>query len=319
MKKKHAGQTAGKKNYSADTKQAQHSKTVNVNREYKSDVFKMYFSIKKNAVELYNAMNDTHYTEKDLTINTLDNAVFLKIYNDVSFVVSGTINLYEHQASVNPNMPLRDLFYISDMYKPYGMKRDLYGDTLVQIPTPKFVVFYNGVKDIPDDETLKLSDAFINPTEEPELELKVRVLNINYGHNNELMRKCLALRDYSIFNERIRSNLGSGMEIEEAATEAVDSCIRDHVMESFLTQEKAGVIKMHVLDYNEKKHEQTLIQQGITQGMAQGMAQGVPLGRFQGKVLAYAELGLDADEIAARTGQTVDFVKDVLSHPDGDI
>ena len=99
-----------------------------VNREYKSDVFKMYFSIKKNALELYNAMNGTAYTnEDDLVIDTLENAVFMKIYNDVSFVISGTVNLYEHQATINPNMPLRDLFYIADMYKRYVMDADLYG------------------------------------------------------------------------------------------------------------------------------------------------------------------------------------------------
>ena len=116
---------------------------IHVNREYKSSVFKMYFSIRDNAVELYNALNGTHHTADELTINSLENAIFLKIYNDVSFVLSGTINLYEHQSSVNPNMPLRDLFYIADMYKPYGVKNDLYGGKRIVIPTPKFVVFYN--------------------------------------------------------------------------------------------------------------------------------------------------------------------------------
>ena len=248
---------------------------VNANREYKSDVFKMYFSIKKNILDLYNAMNGTSYTEEDdVEVNTLDQSIFLKIYNDVSFVLSGTINLYEHQSTINPNMPLRDMFYISDMYKPYGMTKDLYGKTLIKLPTPKFVVFYNGRSDAPECETLKLSDAYIVETDDPELELKVQVFNINYGHNKELMEKCVALRDYAILNQRIRDNLDSGMNIEAAATDAVDTCIRDHIMEDFLVKEKAGVISMHVLDFNEELHNESLKEEGRQEGIQEERARG---------------------------------------------
>ncbi len=117
---------------------------VYVNREYKSSVFKAYFSIKENCLALYNAVSGTDYTEDaELQIETLENSIFLKIYNDVSFVISGTINLYEHQSTINPNMPLRDLFYISDMYKATAMKRrnDLYGEGMIKLPNPTFMVF----------------------------------------------------------------------------------------------------------------------------------------------------------------------------------
>ena len=237
--------------------------TVTANREYKSDAFKAYFSEKKNALELYNALNGTAYTnEDDLEINSIENAVFLKIYNDVSFVISGTVNLYEHQSTVNPNMPLRDLFYVSDLYKPYTAKADLYGKKMVRIPTPKFVVFYNGTDDLPDQSTLKLSDSFMQKTDSPELELIVTVLNVNYDHNNDLMERCVALRDYSILIQRIRDNLNSGKGIEDAVTDAVDSCIKDHIMEDFLIKDKAGVINMHVLDFNEELHNKSLKEEG---------------------------------------------------------
>lgn len=248
---------------------------ASINREYNSNVFKMFFSDKKNAVELYNALNGTSHTEDELTINTLDNAVFLKIYNDVSFVISGTVNLYEHQSTVNPNMPLRDLFYITDMYRTYAMQEDLYGSRLIRIPTPKFVVFYNGVRSVPDDEVLRLSEAFERQTDEPELELAVRMLNINYGHNKELMDKCVALRDFAILNYRIREELAKGKVIEKAVAEAVDSCIDDDIMAEFLKKEKGGVIRMHVLDYNEEKHRESLIQEGIEKGISQGIAEGI--------------------------------------------
>ncbi len=237
--------------------------TVTANREYKSDAFKAYFSEKKNALELYNALNGTAYTnEDDLEINSIENAVFLKIYNDVSFVISGTVNLYEHQSTVNPNMPLRDLFYVSDLYKPYTAKADLYGKKTVRIPTPKFVVFYNGTDDLPDVSTLKLSDSFMQKTDSPELELVVTVLNVNHDHNKDLMDRCVALKDYSILIQRIRDNLNKGMGIEDAVTDAVDSCIRDHIMEDFLIKDKVGVINMHVLDFNEELHNKSLKEEG---------------------------------------------------------
>ena len=246
---------------------------VPVNREYNSNVFKMYFSDKKNAVALYNALNGTTHTEDELTINTLDNAVYLKIYNDVSFVISGTVNLYEHQSTVNPNMPLRDLFYITDMYKAYAMQHDLYGGRLIKLPTPKFVVFYNGMDNVPDDRVLKLSDSYERPTGEPELELTVRELNINYGHNDALMEKCEALREYAILNQRIRDNLAESKDIEAAVEAAIKSCIDENIMADFLRKEKAGVIRMHVLDYNEEKHRESLIQEGYDNGFTQGISE----------------------------------------------
>lgn len=284
---------------------------VGTNREYKSDVFKMYFSIKKNILDLYNAMNGTSYTEEDdVEVNTLECGVFMKIYNDVSFVISGTINLYEHQSTINPNMPLRDLYYITDMYKPYGMTHDLYEETLIKVPTPKFVVFYNGRRNAPEKEILKLSDAFIQETDDPELELKVLFLNINYGFNKELMEKCVALRDYATLNKRVRDNLDSGMTIEEAATDAVDTCIRDHIMEDFLVREKAGVIRMHVLDFNEELHEEALINRGIQQGIEQGIQQE----RIRGDRERIADMlrrGKTPEAIAEFCGYSLDLIADV--------
>ncbi len=259
------------------------SKTI-VNREYKSDVFKMYFSIKKNALELYNALNGTSYTdENDLEINSLENSVFLKIYNDVSFVISGTVNIYEHQSTMNQNMPFRDLFYVSDMYRPYASKADVYGKKLVKIPTPKFVVFYNGTEEMPDKSFLKLSDAFLQQTSSPELELTVTVLNVNYDHNKELLNRCVALRDYAILIKRIRDNLANGMDIEKAAKTAVDSCIEDHIMEDFLRKERAGVINMHILDFNEELHNKSLKEEGFEDGIEKGRKEGIEKGREEGE------------------------------------
>lgn len=249
--------------------------SVSVNREYKSSVFKSYFSIKENCLALYNAVRGTNYTEEDdLKIETLENAVYLKIYNDVSFVISGYVNLYEHQSTVNPNMPIRDLFYIADMYKAIvmGPDNDLYGSKLIKVPNPVFMVFYNGLMNAPERDILRLSDAFENKTDDPELELIVQFVNINYGQNKELMDKCVQLRDYAILTFRVRENLEAGMDIREAAAKAIDDCINDNIMRDFLIKEKAGVIEMHVLDFNEEKHDRSLREEGREEGRIASLA-----------------------------------------------
>ncbi|MBQ9333082.1 MAG: hypothetical protein IJS12_01985 [Lachnospiraceae bacterium] len=281
---------------------------VSVNREYKSDVFKLYFSQKKELIEIYNALNGTSYTvDDDLTINTLDNAVFLKIYNDVSFVLRNTISLYEHQSTVNPNMPLRDLFYICDMYRGEIAGEDLYGYRQVKIPTPRFVVFYNGTTEAPEKQVYRLSDAFKQITDKPELELTVTVLNINYGHNESLMSKCRSLREYAIFIQRVRDNLSSGLTIEDATLSAVDSCIDEHIMEEFLTREKAGVIRMHVLDFDEELHNRSLIEYGREQGIEQGIEQG----KEQILVNMIKADNISDEDIALYTGYSIEQITDL--------
>ena len=116
-----------------------------VNRKYKDTLFRLLFSERKHLLSLYNAVNETNYTnEEDLEINTLENVIYLKMKNDISFLFGFSLNLYEHQSSVNPNMPLRDLFYVADLLQKIVKDKNLYSSCLVGIPTPKFVMFYNG-------------------------------------------------------------------------------------------------------------------------------------------------------------------------------
>ena len=116
-----------------------------VNRKYKDTLFRALFSERKHLLSLYNAVNGTDYTnEDDLEVNTLDNVIYMKMKNDISFLFGFSLNLYEHQSSVNPNMPLRDLFYVADLLQKIVKDKNLYSSCLVGIPTPKFVMFYNG-------------------------------------------------------------------------------------------------------------------------------------------------------------------------------
>ena len=153
---------------------------------------------------MYNALNGTSYSDpEELEVNTLEDAVYISIKNDISFLVGGTSNLYEHQSTYNPNLPIRGLIYLAHLYEGYieDGQINLYSSGLKKLPFPQYFVFYNGTKKAPDRSLLKLSDAFQKTGKdiEPCLECQVVMLNINYGHNQELMEKCRRLREYSQF------------------------------------------------------------------------------------------------------------------------
>ena len=188
-----------------DKKRNYHS---NGNREYKSDVISMMLQIPEYALDVYNAMNNSAYTDPDMIqIMRLENGISLSVRNDASFFISNYLNLYEHQSTYSPNAPLRFLIYLTSLLKKTIGKRDLYGRKRVQIATPHFAVLYNGTEKRPEKEVLKLSDAFINHTDTPEIELTVTVYNINPDNNTQLLEKSEVLRGYMIFVNRVRENL----------------------------------------------------------------------------------------------------------------
>lgn len=165
-----------------------------VKRSYKDTVFRLIFKDKKQLLSLYNAVNGTDYNNaEDLKINTLENAIYMNMKNDISFVFDFELNLYEHQSSVNPNMPLRDLFYVSKVLQNIVKYENLYSSRKIKIPAPRFVVFYNGSMEQPERSIYRLSDMYEKSMKEPELELVVTVLNINPGKNEELMKSCRGL------------------------------------------------------------------------------------------------------------------------------
>ncbi len=138
-----------------------------VNRTYKSTVFIMLFEDKKNLLELYNAVSGKHYQNPELLkINTLENAIYLSVKNDVSFVIDARLSLYEHQSTYSPNLPLRFLFYISSEYSAMTRDANLYGTQIVKISPPQFIIFYNGEKEQPERKVLKLSDMYTVQEEE---------------------------------------------------------------------------------------------------------------------------------------------------------
>ena len=237
-----------------------------VRREYKARLFEMVFSNKKELLGLYNAVNQTNYTNpEDLEINTLENAIYLSMHNDISFIIDSRLSLYEHQSTYSPNLPLRYLMYVSDLYSAMTKNSNLYGSKLVELPPPRFLIFYNGADARPEREELKLSDAFSIKEEEPWLELRAIMLNINPGNNSEVVEACKTLKDYVEYTSRVRK-YAENQSIEDAVEQAITECIKEGVLADFLTQYRAEAKKMSIYEYDEERQRRFDKEEGYAAG-----------------------------------------------------
>lgn len=222
-------------------------------RKYKDTLFRMIFRETKELLRLYNAVNGTDYQNpEELQIVTLENAIYMNMKNDLAFIIDCRMSLYEHQASVNPNMPLRDLFYVAKEYQGLVNSQSLYSSRLITLPTPCFMVFYNGQTKQPERKEMRLSDAFLTPVEEPALELKVVQLNIGEGHNQELMARCPLLAQYSQYVGKVQ-RYAADMPLASAVERAVNECIQEDILTDFLQKNKAEAIEMCIFEYDEEK------------------------------------------------------------------
>lgn len=224
------------------------------NRLYKSRLFVMLFEDKKNLLELYNAVSGKHYEDPELLkINTLDNAIYMSMKNDLSFLIDARLSLYEHQSTYSPNLPLRFLFYLADLLSGITRDENLYGKKKVKIPTPRFLVFYNGEAPQPDSKVLKLSDLYETEETDHKLELEVLMLNINAGHNPELMAASHTLWEYAEYTARVRKYAGE-MSVSEAVDRAIAECIQENILKEFLEKYQAEAKNVSIYEYDEERH-----------------------------------------------------------------
>ncbi len=253
------------------------------NREYKSDVFSMLMEDKKNALQVYNALNNTNYADPEaVEMKTLNKGVSLSIRNDAAFVVDAALSIYEHQSTICPNMPVRNLIYYTNIIESELKNRNIYGYGLVKIPLPKFVVFYNGSDDQPETYEMKLSNAFEKQTDNPELELRCKVYNINRGKNRELLEKCSILKEYMIFVDYVRTfHAEQNFEdLKSAIEKAINTCIQESVLKDFLMQHRFEVEKVTELDYTFDRQLLLEREEARTEGRAEGRAEGLSEGRL---------------------------------------
>ncbi len=252
---------------------------MTLQKEYKDRLFTFIFGSNENrawTLSLYNAVNGSNYTDPSkIEITTIKEVLYLGMHNDVSFIIDNQLSLYEQQSSYNPNMPLRLLQYVGNIFEAYVKKERLnkYGATLIKLPVPKFVVFYNGKDEEPDEKFLKLSDAFPEGAK-ADIEVTVKMLNINFGHNKDLARACKPLMEYSWIIEKIRENSKS-MSAEEAVNKVISEMPSDFILKPFLEIHQAEVKGMLLTEYNETEAMNLFKEEGRVEGRKEGRKEGI--------------------------------------------
>ena len=242
------------------------------NRKYKDTIFRMLFSDKKNLLSLYNALNGKNYSDCDqLEIVTLENAIYMSMKNDLAFILDLALFLWEHQSTYNPNIPLRDLMYIAKEYEKYIKEKgiSLYSNRQQKIPAPQFIVFYNGNRKIGERMEHCLSDAYEISNGEPELELKVLVININEGYNQKLMESCQILKEYAQYVSKVRTYKKT-LSLNEAVEKAVEECIQEGILREFFLKHRAEVVAMSIFEYDREWEEEILRKEEFEAGKELG-------------------------------------------------
>ena len=247
--------------------------SVTINRSYKDRLFKIIFEDKKELLSLYNALTGKNYQNPDeLEINTIDDVIYMHLKNDMSFILDDWQNLFEQQSTFNPNQPLRGFFYFADLYKVKYFGKKIYSTRLLKIPTPQYIVFYNGTTNMPDKKELRLSDAFQQPTEQPDIEVIAHMLNINYGHNKELMERCRKLKEYAQFIDIIRHYLRENKQWsnEQAISKAIDDCIQNNILRDILQKERLRVMASILSEFDEVGYKEMIQDEAIEDGEIRG-------------------------------------------------
>ena len=237
-------------------------KKDNVAVKFKDNVFCMLYRDKRNLLDLYNALNNSHHTNVDeLEVTTLNGGSYMKYKNDASFLLTMNLYMFEQQSSKNPNMPLRFLHYLSDVYRNMYSNDMLHRRSMIKLPVPHFVTFYNGLeKWIETDEVIKLSDMFELPVDKPEIEIEVRVININ--GDADILKKCKTLHDYMTFVNKVRHKTDvDKLDIRTAVIKAIDECIEEGILVDFFEEHREEVVEVSIYDYDEEKTRKTLFEE----------------------------------------------------------
>ena len=256
---------------------------MHIRRDHKDNLFHDLFSDKRNALSLYNALKGTAYEEaEELELVTLSDVIYMHGKNDVSVLFQNELELWEHQSTLNYNMPLRGLIYyahnVDGILASKGIR--LYGKKLVKIPAPDYYVFYNGEEGVPDRQELRLSDAFLTPHEG--YEWTAHMLNINAGHNQELLENCPVLEGYVALVQYIREYRREGRSLVEAVEWSIERCIEENLLKEYLLKKKSEVKLMLLTEFDEELFAKTMKEEGREEGRQEGRKKGQKEGLEEG-------------------------------------
>ncbi len=286
---------------------------MGANREYKDSVFSMYMTRDpKRLIEVYNALQNTNYPlNTPVEINTLSDVLYKNRINDISFLLDGKlISMWEHQSTINYNITVRFVMYYARELEKEISSENIYRRSRIPIPAPECIVLYNGTDPAPDEQILHLSSSFIEQPSIP-VEFSVRIVNINKGHNPEMMAKSKSLSDYSTFIDYVRQNQHAGMKLDEAIRQAVLTCQREDIMQPFLTKHASEVENMLLTEWNWEDAMSAERKEGKAEGMAEGIAKGKTEGMINGILSSIKKL-------AKNTGMSIEQAMSVLEVPDAE-
>ena len=278
------------------------------NRHYKDSVFVDLFSsdrtAKDNFLALYNALYNTNYQSTAILQNIrLKQTMYMSFANDVSYLVDNKIIvLAEHQSTVNPNMPLRCLEYVTRLYEHIQNPRERYSRTLKKIPIPAFYVFYNGVEKFPAKQILKLSDSFIMQSETVNLELVVKLININYDKNSQILKSCEPLGQYSLFVDAVCRHIA--VDKEHGFENAIKECIKNDILREYLQRKSREVINMLIAEYDYATDIAVQREEAGRIAFVNGIKQGKSLGLIEGKVEGSRQAKLETARILKQLGDS---------------
>lgn len=291
-------------------------KGAHPNAKYKDSLFRRIFGGKDKRsaewrLQLYNALSGKNHTNPDdLRITTLENVIYIHMKNDISFLVDSQMSLYEHQSTWNLNMPLRGLFYFAKLYQKYlaDIKEDIHDTKLVFIPSPKYIVFYNGNKKTELVSKLRLSDAFTDFKEKGDFEWTATMMNINKDANLPLQNNCKPLYDYICFVDRVKNNLKKGLSKDRALEEAVEWGIKCNLLDGFLREQRAEVLGMDVLtEFDEEAYDNRRRKEGYDEGIIAGAQQ-----KAIEDAISFYKNGASIDLIAKSLNMTLEQVKEIV-------
>ena len=270
---------------------------------YRDSLFRKYFEHPDKLAALHELLTGIPTTEQNVEIKTLKSVLFNRLKNDISFKIGDRfIVLFEHQSTINPNMPARMLLYSAMLYRKMLSKESIYSKKLIPLPAPEFYVLYNGKEPWTDNNKLYLSSAFAE--NQHNLELIVTIRNIRYNKDNELLQKYKPLHDYSFFVYDVEKRVASGDSLADAIRSATDYCINHNIMRDYLLVNYEEVFEMMSLRWNEKDAKKYWQKEAREEGHAAGLAEGHAQGLSQ---------GLSQGLVKGRMSATIAFIKNMLS------
>jgi DNA-binding transcriptional regulator of glucitol operon len=287
---------------------------MGANTKYKDSVFSVLFSDPSALRELYGALEGiTLPPDIPVTINTLQDVLFMERINDISFTVGDkVVVLLEHQSTINPNMALRLLMYIARIYEKILGDKNIYTTKALTIPRPEFFVLYNGTAPYPDEQVLKLSDAFENieglgySGKGPiELELIVRVININEGRNEKIVRGSKVLAGYRAFIGKVREYEQERGDREAALKLAIAYCREHDILREFLELHASEVMNMLTTEWNWDDAKEVWYNEGREEGLEKGREEiaKAALAKGMSPVAVSDITGLELETIKKLAGQ----------------